>query len=62
MWEEEFTPHEWQYGIKCPIHKKGDMMTCDSYRAVTLLCTIYKTLESIIYVKLVPYAEQIIWE
>jgi len=23
------------------IHKKRDMMTCDNYRAVTLLCTTY---------------------
>jgi hypothetical protein len=35
IWEEEVTPHGWQYGIKCPILKKGDRIMCDSYRAVT---------------------------
>jgi len=39
MWEGGITPREWKYGILCPMHKKRDMM-CDSYRAVTLLCTV----------------------
>jgi len=34
----------------------------DNYRAVTLLCTTYKILANILYVKLVPYAEEIIGE
>jgi len=38
MWEDNITPHEWKCGILCPVHKKGDMMVCDNYRAVTLLC------------------------
>ena len=46
---------------KCPIHKKGDMIVCDNYRAITLLCTTYKILANILYVKLIPYAEEIIW-
>jgi len=32
------------------------------YRLVTLLCTTYKILENISYVKLVPYAKEIIGE
>ena len=40
VWEEEITTHEWQYGIKCPIHKKGDMMMCDSY-SETHCCVQY---------------------
>jgi len=32
--------HEWKCGILCAMHKKGDMMMCDNYRAVTLLCTV----------------------
>jgi hypothetical protein len=39
IWEEEIIPHEWKYGIICPIHKKGDTTICDNYRVVTLLCT-----------------------
>jgi hypothetical protein len=45
-----------------PIHKKGDAITHDNYRAVTLLCTTYKILANILYVKLVPYAEELIEE
>jgi len=33
---------------------------CDNYRAVILLFTTHKILANILYVKLVPYAEQII--
>jgi hypothetical protein len=32
----------------------------DNYRAVILLFTTYKILADILYVKLVPYSEQII--
>ena len=36
-------------GIICPIHNKGNVIMCDKYRAVTLLCTIYKILAYILY-------------
>jgi len=32
----------------------------DNYRAVTLICTTYRILANILYVKLVPYADEII--
>jgi hypothetical protein len=32
---------------------------CDNCRADPLLCTTYKILANILYVKLVPYAEEI---
>jgi hypothetical protein len=60
--EKEIVQHEQKYGIVCPIHKKGEPMTCDNYRAVTLLRTTYKILENILYVRSVPYAEEIIGE
>jgi hypothetical protein len=59
---EEIILHERKYGIICPIHKKGDTMICDNYRAVTLLCMTYKILANILYSELVPYAEEIIGE
>jgi hypothetical protein len=37
-------------------------MMCDNYRAVALLCTTYIILAYILYVNLVPYAEEIIGE
>jgi hypothetical protein len=49
---------EWKYDIIYPAHEKGDVMMCDNYRAVTLLCTTYKIMESILYLKLLPYAEE----
>jgi hypothetical protein len=39
--EQEIITQEWKYGIMCKIHK-GDVLMCDNYRAVTLLCTTYK--------------------
>ena len=42
-----------------PVREKGDVMMRDNYRAVTLLCTTYTILESILYLKLLPYAEEI---
>jgi hypothetical protein len=38
------------------------MMMCDNYRAVISLCKTYKIVANILYVKLVPYAEEIIGE
>jgi len=35
---------------------------CDNYKAVTLLCTTYKTLANILYVKLLPCGEEITTE
>lgn len=35
---------------------------CDNYRAVALLWTTYKIVAKILYVKLVPYVEEIIGE
>jgi len=35
---------------------------CDNYRAVSLLLTRYRILVNIFYVKLAPYAEEIIGE
>jgi len=55
-------PHEWKCGIIGPVRKKEDPMMCDNYRAVTLLCTTYKILANILYVRSVLYAEEITGE
>ena len=41
------------------IHKKRDVMMCDDCRAVTLLCATCKILANVLYVKLVPRAEEV---
>jgi len=45
--------------VACPVCKKGDMMMCDNYIASILLFITYKILTNILYVKLVPYGEEI---
>ena len=56
-------PYEWKYGIIGQTRGKGDdMLMYDNYGAVTLLCTTYKILANILYVKLVLCAMEIIGE
>jgi len=52
----------WKYGIMCPIHKKGDVAVSNNYRVVTLQHITYKILVNVLYIKLVPYAEETIGE
>jgi hypothetical protein len=61
MWEEEIIPQEWKYGLIFPMHKKGDMIMCDNYRAVTLPCATYKILANILFIKLY-HTQEIIGE
>jgi len=66
IWVDEELPHDWNFGIICPILKKGDPMACSNYRGssnyrgVLLLNTAYKILSYIIYARLSEYTERII--
>jgi hypothetical protein len=57
IWEEEVIPQEWKYGVINPVHKKEDTRSCENYRAMTLLCTAYKILVYVLYLRLIPYIE-----
>jgi hypothetical protein len=35
-------------------------MSCENYRAITLLCTAHKILANVLYLRLIPYIEEII--
>lgn len=60
IWTEEVMPDQWNIGVICLIHKKGDPLICKNYRSISLLNTAYKILSNIIFVRLLPYAEDII--
>jgi sorting nexin-29 len=59
VWETETIPQEWEKGLICPIHKKGDPLECQNYRGITLLNTMYKVFSNILYTRLKPYVERI---
>jgi hypothetical protein len=53
-------PEEWNMGLYCPIHKKGDKTLCSNYRAIALLDLVYKVFSKIISKRLEPYMEDIV--
>ena len=58
IWLEEVMPDEWNNGVVCLIHKKGNPLICKNYRGNSLLNTAYKVLSNIIFSRLLPYAEE----
>ncbi|XP_062706099.1 uncharacterized protein LOC134287678 [Aedes albopictus] len=54
IWETEQLPEEWKEGVICPIHKKGDYLECENFRAIIILNAAYKVLSHIIFRHLSP--------
>ena len=48
-------PQEWKIHKIIPIHKNGDKSLVSNYRPISLLCTLSKVLEHIIYNKIYPF-------
>jgi hypothetical protein len=40
--------------------RKEITMSCENYRAITILCTAYKILANVLYLRLIPYIEEVI--
>jgi hypothetical protein len=64
IWEKKQRelPSEWNIGILCPLHKRGDLLECCNYRGITLLNVAYKILSNILYARLQPFVERSVGE
>jgi sorting nexin-29 len=57
IWTTETIPEDWNWSIICPIHKKGDVMTCSNCRGISMLSKAYKIFSHILFNRLMPYVE-----
>ena len=48
-------PAEWSVHVISPIHKSGDRSSVRNYRPISLLCSVSKVLERIIYDKIIDF-------
>src|SRR5215469_4596056 len=62
IWNKEELPEEWKESIIVRIYKKRDKTDCNNYRGISLLPTTYKILSNILLSRLIPYAEEGIWD
>ena len=46
---QHYIPEEWRIHRIIPIHKSGDRSLVNNYRPISLLCTVSKVLDKIIY-------------
>jgi len=60
IWNEERIPSTWVEALICPVHKKGDVQTCENFRGISLVNIAYKVLSILLYGRLKPHANQII--
>jgi len=57
IWTTETIPEYWNWGIICPIHKRGDVTIRSNYRGISLPCVAYKIFSNILFNRLMPYVE-----
>ena len=59
-WRKEHLPEEWRTGIICSLHKKEDLMKYSNYRGISFLNTAYNIFTRILYIRLLPYVQEVI--
>ena len=57
---QHYIPVEWRAHCITPIHKSGDRSLVKNYRPISLLCTISKVLEKVIFNAVAEFATQFI--
>ena len=60
VWRREVIPREWETAVIISLHKKEDRTICNNYRGLSLLSVGYKILAKILYLRLLPYYEDIV--
>ena len=52
---QSYIPEEWRTHLITPILKSGDKSKVNNYRPISLLCSVLKVLEKIIYDKIISF-------
>ena len=52
---QSYIPEEWRTHLITPIFKSGDKSKVNNYRPISLLCSVFKVLEKIIYDRIISF-------
>jgi hypothetical protein len=61
IWDREKIPSSWAEALICPIHKKGNVQNCENSRGISLVNIAYRVLSVVLYGRLKPYMDKIMW-
>jgi len=53
--EQQILPSEWRLHSITPIYKSGDRASVTNYRPISLLCSVSKVLEKLVYDKVIQF-------
>ena len=53
IWEEESVPEDWLRGLIIKLSKKGDLTSCENWRAITLMSIVAKVLGKVLIKRIV---------
>ena len=57
LFENSTFPSEWRKSIIVPVHKKGDINSCDNYRPISLTSLVSKIFTSIMNKRLIAFSD-----